>query len=471
VTRSPFGPTGAFRALRHRNFRLFLSGQIVSVTGTWMQRVALGWLVYRLTGSPFLLGVMGFAELIPNLVLAPIAGVWVDRLDRRRLVITTQVLAMVQALSLAALVLAGSTRIWPLVVLSVFLGVVNAFDVPSRQSFLVQMVGGRDDLANAIALNSSAFNTARLVGPSVAGALIPLLGEGGVFLLNGLSYVAVVTALVAIRVPPRPPAPAAPGTPWRDLTEGLSYVARFAPIRTLLLLVGLVGLAGLPYRTLMPVFARDILEGDARTLGLLMGAMGLGALTGALFLAARRGVRGLGRIIVIAVVLFGGALVAFSFSRHVVVSLALMAVAGFGMMVHTASSNTILQTVVDDDKRGRVMSFYAAALMGTAPVGSLIAGTLAHFIGAPLTLMAGGGVCVLGAVAFARALPALRAEIRPIYARLGIIPELAAGLQSAAEPSPAPRPMRQNGTTAAGASSDDEGEGAGSRPDGEGGVG
>lgn len=433
--------TGAFRSLRHRNFRLFLGGQIVSVTGTWMQQVALAWLVYRLTHSAFLLGLVGFAGQIPALFLAPFAGIWADRWDRRLMVLATQALAMVQALALAALVYSGAVAVWHLIALSLLLGLVTAFDVPARQSFLVQMVGGRDDLANAIALNSSAFNAARLVGPAIAGVLIARFNEETVFLLNGLSYAAVLAALVAIRVPPRPAPSGPPVSPWRTLREGVSYVAGFSPIRTLLLLVGLVGVAGVPYRVLMPVFATDVLHGDAHTLGFLMGGIGVGALTGALLLAARRGVRGLGRLIVVAITVFGAALVGFSLSRSFALSLVLVFFAGLGMMLHMASSNTILQTIVDDDKRGRVMSFYAAAFMGTMPIGSLLAGSLADLVGAPQTVMIGGVACLLGALGFSRALPSLRMEVRPIYVRLGILPEVAAGLESATEPSPAVRPL------------------------------
>jgi MFS family permease len=433
--------SGAFRSLRHRNFRLFLGGQIVSVTGTWMQQVAMSWLVYRLTHEAFLLGLVSFAGQIPSLFLAPFAGVWVDRWDRRRMVIATQTLAMVQALALAGLVYSGVVAVWHLVALSLFLGLVTAVDIPARQSFLVQMVGGRDDLANAIALNSSAFNAARLVGPAMAGFLIARYDEETVFLLNGVSYAAVIAALVAIRVPPRPAPEGPPVSPWATLREGVSYVTGFAPIRTLLLLVALVALAGVPYSVLMPVFATDVLHGDAHTLGFLMGAIGVGALMGALFLAARRGVRGLGRLIAAAVGLFGAALVGFSLSRSLALSLALVFFAGLGIMVHMASSNTILQTIVDDDKRGRVMSFYAAAFKGTMPIGSLLAGWLADRMGAPRTVLLGGVACLLGALAFSRTLPALRREVHPVYVRLGIIPEVAAGLESATEPGPTARSL------------------------------
>jgi MFS family permease len=430
---------GSFRALRHRNFRLFLGGQIVSLVGTWMQQVALGWLVYRLTRSAFLLGLVGFAGQIPSLFVSPFAGVWADRWNRHRMIVATQALSMLQALVLAALVLSGVVRVWHVLALSLFLGLVNAFDVPARQSFLVEMVGGRQDLANAIALNSSTFNAARLVGPAVAGAMIAAFGEGVVFLVNGLSYVAVIAALLAMRVPPRPPLAGAAAPAWQDLQEGVAYVRRSGPIRAILLLVSLVSLAGASYSVLMPVFAVDVLKGDAHTLGFLMGSIGVGALCGALLLAARRTVRGLGRYIVAAVAVFGASLAGFSLSRSLPLSLLLVGLAGFGLMVQMAASNTILQTIVHDDKRGRVMSFYAAAFMGTMPVGSLLAGGLAGVIGAPRTLQLGGAACLLGALAFSRALPGIRVQIRPIYIRLGILPEVATGLQTATEPAAAAR--------------------------------
>ena len=414
--RSAGGPSRGIRALRHRNFRLFLGGQIISLAGTWMQQVALSWLVYRLTRSPFLLGLVGFAGQLPSLLLAPLAGVWADRADRRRIVIGTQVLAMLQALLLSALVLTGRVTIAQILVLSVFLGLVNGVDVPTRQAFLVEMVRGREDLAGAIALNSSVFNAARLVGPAVAGFMIGLVGEGVVFLLNGLSYVAVIAALVAMRLERRPPASPERPPVWRELKEGVRYAAGFAPLRALLLLVGLVSLVGVPFTVLMPVFATDVLHGGAHTLGLLVSSLGMGALGGALFLAARRTVRGLGRIILAAVTVFGVSLVAFGLSRSEWLSMLLLVIAGLGMMVHMASSNTILQTIVDEDKRGRVMSFYAMAFMGTVPLGSLLSGALAARIGAPATVVLGGALCLLGAAAFARVLPGLRAQIRPIYA-------------------------------------------------------
>ena len=428
------GLAGSFRALRHRNFRLFLGGQAVSLTGTWMQQVALGWLVYRLTHSAFLLGLVGFASQAPSLFVAPLAGVWADRWNRHRMIVLTQALSMLQALALAGLVLTDTVRIWHVLALGLFMGLVNAVDVPARQSFLVEMVGGRGDLPNAIALNSSTFNVARLAGPSVAGAIIAVAGEGPVFLVNGLSYVAVLAALLAMRLPPRPPA-AGPAPPaWRHLKEGVDYVARSTAIRAILLLLALVSLTGAPYVTLMPLFAAEVLRGGAHTLGFLVAAIGVGALCGALLLAARRTVRGLGRVIVAAAALFGAALIGFSLSRSLWPSLALASLAGLGLMVQMAASNTVVQTIADDDKRGRVMSFYAAAAMGATPLGSLLAGSLAGVVGAPRTLQLGGAACLLGALVFARALPAIRAQVQPIYARLGILPEVATGLQAAAEP-------------------------------------
>jgi len=414
----------SFRALRHRNFRLFLGGQIISLAGTWMQQVALSWLVYRLTRSPLLLGLVGFAGQIPSLLLAPVAGVWADRGNRRRIVIATQALAMLQALLLAALVLSGNVSIGHVLALSVLLGLVNGVDVPTRQAFLVEMVTGRDDLANAIALNSSVFNAARLVGPAIAGFLIGLMGEGAVFLLNGLSYIAVIGALCAMRIRPRP-RPAGPRETLRHtLTEGFRYAFGFPPIRALILLVAVVSLMGVPFTVLMPVFATDILHGGPRTLGMLMAASGVGALIGALYLAGRPTVRGLGQVILLAVVLFGSSLVGFGLSRRLWLSMAALLGAGLGMMVQMASSNTILQTIVDDDKRGRVMSFYSMAFLGMVPFGSLLAGLLASRIGAPRTVALGGVACVAAGALFARALPALRAQVRPIYVRLGIVPEV-----------------------------------------------
>jgi MFS family permease len=419
----------SFRALRHRNFRLFLAGQFISVVGTWMQSVALGWLLYRLTHSPFLLGLAGFLTQIPSLFLSPLAGVWADRWNRKALVIGTQVVAMVQALGLAALVLSGHAAVAPILALNLLLGVANAADVPARQSFMIELAG-RDDLPNAIALNSSIFNLARLVGPALAGPLIALLGEGNVFLMNGLSYLAVIAALVAVRVPPRPRSTEPEAELWAHLREGLSYVAGVGPIRALLLLLALVSLLGTPNTVLLPIFAGDVLHGDANTYGLMVGAIGVGALVGALYMASRSSVRGLSGVILLAVTLFGASLVGLALSRRVWLAVPILAVTGFGMMTLMASTNTMLQTLVDPGKRGRVMSFFTVAFMGTAPFGSILLGASAARIGAPWTTGLTGLVCLGTAVVFARARPALRDQIRPIYERLGVLPEVAEGLRA-----------------------------------------
>jgi MFS family permease len=411
----------SFRALRHRNFQLFVGGQFISLIGTWMQTVALGWLVYRLTHSPLLLGLTGFLGQIPSLVVSPLAGVLADRWNRHRMVIATQVFSMVQATVLAILVLTHRITIGEILGLSLFIGLINAVDVPVRQSFLVEMVAGGEDLANAIALNSSNFNVARLVGPAIAGVLIGLVGEGMVFLVNALSYLGVIGALLAIRVPPRSRPAQPPGMVWTNMKEGIRYVTGFAPIRSVLLLLALVSVFGSPYAVLMPVFARDVLHGDAHTLGFLVGAGGIGALAGALYLAARTTVKGLGRIIVGAATAFGAGLCTFAMARNQWIAAALLVVIGFGIMVHMAATNTIIQTLVDPDKRGRVMSFYTVSFMGIAPLGSLTLGAIASHIGAPWTVFLGGTVCIAGALLFARRLPELRRQVHPIYVRLGLV--------------------------------------------------
>jgi MFS family permease len=395
-----------------------------------MTRVAMGWLVYRFTNSAILLGVVGFAGQIPTFFLAPVAGVWADRWDRHRTLVITQVLSMAQSLSLAALTLSGIITIWQIVLLALMQGLVNAFDMPVRQAFVVQMVDRREDLGNAIALNSSMVHAARLVGPALAGALIAAAGEGYCFLVDGVSYVAVILSLLLMRaVPVTLPKPRRQLR--HELAEGWRYVVGFTPIRSLLLLLAVVSLVGMPYAVLMPVFASDVLKGGAHTLGFLMAASGAGALFGALTLAMRKTVLGLGKRIVVATALSGAALIVFGLSRHLWLSLAVLPIVGFGTMQQLASSNTILQTIVDDDKRGRVMAFYSMAFMGMAPFGSLLAGSLASRIGAPLTVAIGGVLCVAGSVWFARALPGIRALVRPIYVRLGILPQVAAGLQQA----------------------------------------
>ncbi len=431
--RGASGVAFMLRALGHRNYRLFFSGQIVSLVGTWMTRVAVSWLVYRLTGSALLLGVVGFAGQIPSFLLAPFAGVLVDRWDRHRLLLITQVLSLLQSLALAVLALSGSISITHVIWLSVFQGVVNAFDMPARQAFVVEMIERREDLPNAIALNSSTVNASRLLGPSLGGVIIAAVGEGWCFLIDAVSYSAVIASLLAMKVARRAGVRAGGANVLGQLREGFAYAARFAPIRKVLMLLALVSLVGMPYTVLMPVFANEILHGGPNTLGLLMAASGVGALAGAVFLAARRSVLGLGKYVPLTAAAFGAGLVAFSFSRSLWLSLPLMVVTGLGFMVQMAASNTILQTIVDEDKRGRVMSFYTMAFMGTAPFGSLLAGAVAERIGAPHTLLFGGLGCVAGAVWFGLSLPALRRDVRPIYVRIGILPEVAAGVQATTE--------------------------------------
>jgi MFS family permease len=420
------------RALRHRNYRLFFVGQGISLIGTWMTRIATSWLIYRLTGSAMLLGVLGFAGQVPTFLFAPVAGVLVDRWDRHRVLIVTQVLAMIQSALLAALALTGVVTVTHVVILSVFQGLINAFDMPARQALVVYMVEDRADLSNAIALNSSMVNAARMIGPSVAGVLIATMGEGICFLTDAISYLAVIVSLLAMRLAlPKPPL--TPARVFSELAEGFRYAMGFAPIRALLGMLALVSLMGMPYAVLMPIVATRVLHGGAHTLGFLMAASGLGALVGAVYLAGRRSVLGLGRIIATAVMALGGGLIVLSQSRLQWLSLAIMPVVGAGMMVQLASSNTVLQTIVEEGKRGRVMSLYAMAFVGVAPFGSLIAGGLAQRFGAPVALLVGGSACIAGAAAFLSRLPALRRLVRPIYVRLGIIPEIAAGLQSASQ--------------------------------------
>jgi MFS family permease len=416
------------RALRHRNFRLFFGGQTISLMGTWMTRLATSWLVYRLTGSPFLLGVVGFAGQIPTFVLAPLAGVWVDRLNRRNVLVVTQVLAMLQSLALAALTLSHRINIREVILLSAFQGLINAFDMPGRQTFLVEMIEDKQDLGNAIALNSSMVNMARLVGPSLAGAVIALSSEGYCFLIDGVSYLAVILSLLLMRTKPASIKRSTESV-LVDLREGWKYVSGSAPIRTILLLFATVSLMGWPFTVLMPIFAGKILHGGPHTLGFLMGAVGLGALISAISLAMRKTVLGLGKMIAISTAAFGVGLIGFGFSRIFWISLVLMLVSGFGMMQQMAASNTIIQTIVEDNKRGRVMSFYTVAFVGMAPFGSLLAGGLAHLIGAPYTVMFSGACCVAGSAWFATRLPSIREHMRPIYRDLGILPPVNAVIQ------------------------------------------
>jgi len=419
--RGEAGFSHAWRALKHRNFRLFFGGQTISLVGTWMTRVATGWLVYRLTGSALLLGTVSFAGQIPTFLLAPFAGVWVDRLDRRQVLVWTQSLSMVQSLTLGVLTLSNHITIPLLLGLSVLQGCINAFDMPGRQSFMVTMVEDKRDLQNAIAINSSMVNVARLIGPSLAGMLIAVSSEGWCFLIDGISYIAVIVSLLLMRL--HDPVVKRKATSMLvELTAGWTYVTEFIPIRTILLLFAVVSLMGMPFVVLMPVFAKTVLRGGPHTLGFLMGSMGLGALLSALSLAARKNVRGLVRMIPIAAAVFGAGLIGLGLSRGFWLSMMMVFIAGMGMMQGMAASNTVIQTIVTDDKRGRVMSYYTMAFMGMAPFGSLLAGSMAHAVGAPMTVTVSGVVVLAGAAWFATRLPLLRRQIRPIYQEMGIIP-------------------------------------------------
>ena len=419
-----------FRSMKHKNYRLFFIGQGVSLTGTWMQLIALSWLVYRMTNSALLLGLVGFAQQVPTFLLAPIAGVAADRYNRRRILIASQALAMIQAVVLTGLFFFGNIAVWHIMVLSVFLGLVSAFEIPLRHAFIVDIVDDRKDLGNAIALNSSLFNSARLIGPSVAGILIAIVGEGACFLINAISYLAVLITLTAIKVPLRKAI-----TPhkhiFQELKEGFVYAFNFTPIRIILFMLALISLMGVPYQVLMPVFARDVFHRGPEALGFLMTVSGAGALLGAIYLASRKSVIGLSRVIALSSGIFGVGIILFGLSKTILLAIPMIFVAGFAMMVQMAASNTVLQTVVEEDKRGRVMSMYTMAFMGTVPLGSIIAGGLADIIGAPNTVLIGGVCCVIGSFVFAGKLRALREKARPIYVKKGIIPEVAEGIEAA----------------------------------------
>ena len=425
ASRSCFG-----RSL-YPNYRLFFGGQIVSLTGSWISITATSWLVYRLTGSAMALGVVGFAGQFPGFVMGPFAGAFLDRWDRHRVLIATQTLSMVQSFALAILTFTGHITVPAIILLNAVQGIVNSFDMPARQAFLPTMISDREDLANAIAMNSSMFNAARLIGPSVAGFMIATAGEAWCFLADGVSYVAVIIALLAMKDVRRPHPPVAHAGFMEHLFEGWRYVLGFRPIRSLMLQLAWLCLVVMPFSVLMPVFADEILGGGPYTLGLLMGASGLGAMSGALWLTTRRSVVGLGRVILVNTIVFGAGLMGFALSRWLWVSLVFLTVAGFGMMVQMASTNTVIQTIVDEEKRGRVMSFYTMSFLGTAPFGSLLAGWLSTRIGAPRTVLLSGVLCIATAAWFARELPAIRELVRPIYRRMGILPEVAQGLQTA----------------------------------------
>ncbi len=419
----------SLRALRHRDLRLFFAGQWVSLVGTWMQHVAVSWLVYELTGSALILGLIAFSNQFPAFIVAPFSGALADRWSRYRMVVAAQIAAMAQAVVLAALVLTGTVQVWHLVALSAVAGLITGLDLPARQALLVRLVRGTEDLPNALALNSSLFNSARLVGPAIAGMLIGWVGEGPVFVLNAVSYLGVLGALAVLQLTEEPGEPAGPVL--RDIARGFGYAFRFEPIRDLLSLLALVSLVGIPYVVLLPVFATDILGGGASTLGLLTSCAGFGAVLGALLLASRDTVVGLGRVIVRASALFGAALAAFAFSEILWLSCSLLVAMGFSVMVVTASINTMLQTLVDEAMRGRVMSLYTMAFIGMSPVGSLVGGAIATRFGAPLAISLGGLACLALALWFSRRLAPLREIVYPVYERMGILPEVARGIQTA----------------------------------------
>jgi len=413
----------AWRALRHRNFQLFFFGQSISVIGNWMTKLATSWLVYRLTHSVLLLGVVSFAGQFISFALGPFAGVWVERLNRRKLLVWTQALAAIQSLALAALTLAHVVTLWEIILLTAMQGLINAFDMPGRQSFLVQMVDDRADLSNAIAINSSMANGARLVGPAIAGLVIAAFGEGWCFLIDGISYFAVIASLLLMRIKPME-LRRHTTTMLEQMREGWDYVRNFRPIRTLLLLFALISLMGYSYAVLLPVFAAQVMHGGARTLGWLTGASGVGALTSALSLAVRKSVVGLTRMVQIASAILGAALILFGLSNTLWLSLILMVFVGFGLMQCASGANTIIQSLVTDDKRARVMSYYTMAFFGAAPFGSLFAGALANRIGAPHTVIVTGAFCIAGSLWFTLELPKIRKIMRPIYRQMGLLPTL-----------------------------------------------
>lgn len=424
------------RSLRHRNYRLFFGGQGLSLFGTWMTTVATRWLIYYLMlGQDWILGFVTFAGQIP-IFFAPLAGAWVEGASRHRTLIVTQSLSMIQSFALAVLSLTGVVQVWHVLVLAAFQGFVNALDVPARQAFLVEMVEDRNDLGNAIALNSSMFNGARLLGPAVAGLILAMftksvgLGAGVCFTIDGISYLAVIVALLRMNVKPHVPR-SSDRRIFRELADGFRYSFHSRPIRAILLLLAVVSIFGAPFMVLMPAFAKNILHGNAGTYGILLAVSGAGALLGGVYLAKRNTVLGLGRVIAVCCSLSAVSIIGFAFSQVLWLSMLMTFVASFGMMVQMAASNTILQTVVEDEMRARVMSFYALMVLGMIPVGSLLCSGLVVLIGDPYTVALGGAVSLAGAVYFMMILPELRAAARPMLERAGVLPPLAAGIQAA----------------------------------------
>lgn len=413
-------------AFRSRNYRLFFAGQGISLIGTWMTQIATIWLVYNLTKSPLMLGVVGFSSQIPTFFLSPFGGVFVDRFSRHRTLIGTQILAMIQSLVLAVLALSGGIQVWHIIALSLFQGFINAFDAPARQTFVPELVERREDLANAIAVNSTVFNGARLIGPAIGGLLLARVGPAYCFLIDGFSYIAVIIALLAMKIKPNKKT-VTKTNPLQQIKEGFVYAFGFPPIRAILLLSALVSLMGMQYTIIVPIFAEEIIKGGAETLGFLMAGSGVGALAGGIYLATRKTVVGLGQLITLAPAILGIGLIAFSFSRFLPISLFTMLFIGLGTILQVAASNTVLQTIVEDDKRGRVMSFFSMSFLGVVPFGSLLGGALADRIGAPNTLMIDGIACILGSIFFIKQLPALKQMVRPIYQRIGILPKVERG--------------------------------------------
>lgn len=430
----PSGLLSMVRAFRHRNFRLFFGGQCVSLVGTWIQGVALSWTVYSLTNSPFLLGLVGFAGQLPVFLLTPLAGVFVDRSSRHRMLLLTQSLAMIQACILAALAYSHHLNVWGIVALNAFAGIVLSADMPTRQAFIVDMVGHGPDLPNAVALNSFTINGSRIFGPAVAGLLLVAVSPAFCFLLNALSYIAVIGALAVMKLAPVDPPRRNGSKALHELKEGVRYAWNFAPIRAILSLVILVSLTGASYMVLMPIFAAQIFHGGAHTLGYLMAVPGIGAVIAGVYLASRKSVLGAGIRIATGAILFGTGLVGLGLSRWMPLALFFLVLTGLGMIMQLALSNTLIQTLVDNDKRGRVMSLFTVSFLGMAPFGSMLAGSVAERLGAPLTVTLGGLACIAGGVVFALKLPALRRVVRPIYRKKGILPqEIATGLGSASD--------------------------------------
>lgn len=420
------------RALKHRNYRLFFAGQGISLVGTWMQMAALGWLVYRLTSSTFYLGLVSFCGQIPIFLGSLIGGDFADRWSRRKIVIITQILAMIQAFLLAAMVATDNATITRILLLSIFLGIINAFDMPTRQAFVVEMVDDKNDLANAIALNSLIFNIARQIGPMAAGFLIAKVGEASCFFINAVSFIAVICSLAAMRLPQNAETKNN-GAMLDGIRNGISYSFGFMPIRWILLYTAAMSIVAMPYGVLMPVFAKSVLQGGPQTYGSLLWSTGIGAFIGAIFLARRKTVQGLDMVVVFAAGVFAAGIIGFSFSRNIWLSLLFVALPGFGIMVQMASINTILQTIVDDNMRGRVLSLHVMAFIGVSPFGSLLAGIAAQHIGTPHTLMLSGILSIIIMAVFAKKLPSIRKLVHPIYVRKGIIPEIAKGLGTASQ--------------------------------------